>query len=173
RLALLLGDLLLGERAEPVLILRGRRVPQDVGLLVILFPVHHLQAHRRDTVLVGRVGLRREVVFLHQDHALVDQPLERLGHLPRGRTAPWARTARTAGAAPRARPRRRTGPPAASASVSPGRPSPGRCAGRCSAGSTSTTPPTEASCSSRACSACRRASHSPSRPPCPAAAPAG
>ena len=71
---------------------------------------------RDDVVGIDHVAaaLRHLLAVLAQDHALVDQPLERLGRARRGRgrTAPCARSARRAGAAPRARRRRRTGRPA-------------------------------------------------------------
>src|SRR5699024_5923401 len=78
---------------------------------------------------------------------------------PRGRTGPCARSARTAGAAPRAPVRRRTGPRrrrrrprGLPASTPRSRSAPAHRPrwGRCSAGGTTRIPPTAASCSSRA-----------------------
>jgi hypothetical protein len=58
--------------------------------------------------------------------------------------APCARTARTGGAAQRARRRPHTGPPASSTSRLLGPPGRRCCQGRCTAGSTSSCPPTAA-----------------------------
>ena len=100
--------------------------PGDLLALVVVAAVAllHLGGRHRDA---ARVAVDERL-----DHALVEQLVERLRRTRRapGRTAPWTRSARTAGAARRARRRPRTGRRRRAAGPRAGPSSTARCPGR-------------------------------------------